>query len=235
MGYCNFGAAKKLQALTVSHMAEGYRNTNLTDIDLGNCQLLQSLEVCGCPNLATPLDFTGCPSLKGVDLRATGVTGVTFATGGYLESAMLPASVSSITGKQLDSLTSLALEGYESLRTLHLEYCSTVDSLSLITNATGLTRVRLLDVDWTAESAEAIVRLLGCGGIDDSGFDTDTAVLTGLAHIGSIGQTKLGLLTAAFPDFTIIYDTLAAEHMVRFLADDGVTVLDSQRIRSLGK
>ena len=230
VGYCNFGSAVKLQALTVSPMADGYSNTNLTDIDLGNCQLLRSLEVCGCPNLAAPLDFTGCPSLEEIDLRATGVTGVTFATGGYLESALLPASVSSITGKRLDSLTSLALEGYDSLRTLHLEYCSTVDSLSLITNATGLTRVRLLDVDWTAESAEAIVRLLSCGGIDDSGFDTDAAVLTGLAHIGSIGQTKLGKLTAAFPNFAIVYDTLADEHTVRFLADDGETVLDSQLV-----
>ena len=229
VGYCNFGSAVKLQSLVVSNMSVGYSNTNMTDIDLGNCKLLQTLSICCCPNLTVPLTFAGCPSLKTVDLRASGVTGVTFATDGYLESASLPASIASITAKKLDSLETLTFEGYSALRTLDMEYCNAVDSLAIITAATGLTRVRLIDVDWVAENGEAIVRLINCGGIDDSGFDIVKAVCTGAAHITTIGPTKVSQLEEAFPSLTVTYDSLAQEHTVRFLQDDG-TVLDTQLV-----
>ena len=230
VGYCNFGAAVRLQALTVSPYDAKYSNTNMTSIDLGNCKLMRTMEICGCPNLAVPLSFDGCPSLETVDLRGTGVTGVTFATGGYLVSALLPGSIASITAKQMDSLETMSLVSYASLRTLHMEYCSKADSLAIVTNATGLTRVRLLGVDWTTENADALVRLTSAGGIDDSGFDTETAIVTGIAHIGGLSQSKLDALTAAFPDLGIAYDTITAEHTVRFLDEDGVTVLDTQII-----
>ena len=230
VGYCNFGAAKKLQSLVVSPYDTAYSNTNMTSIDLGNCQLLESLELCGCPNLAIPLSFAECPSLKTVDLRKTGVTGVTFATGGYLVSAMLPGTIASITAKNMDSLVTLALDSYAALRTLHMEYCPEADTLAIASGATGLTRVRLLDIDWTTENADALVRMISAGGIDDSGFDTDTAIITGKVHIGSLSQGKLTAITAAFPDLAIVYDSLTAEHTVRFLAEDGETVLDTQVI-----
>lgn len=230
VGYCNFGAAKKLQALVVSPYDAGYKNTNMASIDLGNCQLLKTLELCGCPNLAAPLSFTGCPSLESVDLRGTGVTGVTFATGGYLETALLPGSIASITAKQLDSLTSMTLASYAALRTLHMEYCSKANSLMIATGATGLTRVRLLGIDWTTENADALVRMTIAGGIDDNGFDTDVAIVTGKVHVGGLSQSKLTTIKAAFPDLGIVYDNITPEHTVRFLDEDGTTVLDTQLV-----
>lgn len=230
VGYCNFGAASKLQAMTVSPYDMNYRNTNLTSIDLGNCQLLKRLELCGCPNLASALDFSGCPSLEEMDLRGTGVTGVTFATGGYLVTAKLPESIASITAKQLSNLETLLLAGYDNLRTLLMEYCSTADSLSLATAATGLTRVRLVDINWTSENAETLVRLSQVGGIDDSGFDSSTAVVTGTAHIGSLSQTKYNTLSVAFPELAIIYENISAEYTVNFWDEDGTKLLDMQLV-----
>ena len=229
-GYNNFSTARKLQSLVLSPMDADYSNTNMTNIDLSNCPLLEHLEICGCPNLAVPLDFSGCPSLKELDLRGTGVTGVTFATGGRIQTVKLPATVASIAAKQEDDFDTLQMEGTDALRSLILEYCAALNSLNLAVNAPGLTRIRMLGVNWTAPTSEAIMNLSQIGGIDDNGFDTARAVITGQAHIGSISETRINTLGDIFPELAITYDELAAEHTITFYSDDGVTVLDVQHV-----
>ena len=230
VGVCDFSPAVKLQSLVVSDYDPNYSNTNITDINLGNCRLLKSLSICGCPNMAVPLSFNGCPNLELLDIRGSGITGVSFAVGGRITTAQLSNTVTSISGKNLESLVNITMQSYKQLRTLHIENCPAVNSLEMVTAATELTRVRLIDVSWQMANANALVRLSEANGIDDSGFDITTPVVTGEAHVTTLSQSKLNLLSATFANLAVTYTTISPEYVVRFLSDDGNIVLDEQII-----
>lgn len=230
VGYTNFGAAKKLQKLILSSYVLGYANTNINSLDVSNCTLLKVLEVCGCPNLTAPMDFTTIRTLDTVDLRGSGVSSVVFADGGTLVTAKLPAALTSVKCLSLYDLTTMTVESYTNLRTVQIEYCSTVNLADIINKATGITRVRLLDVDLALTNAEGLVRLTKAGGIDDNGYDVADPIITGEAYIGTLSQSKLDAIHAAFPNLVVTYGTIAPEYTVRFLMDDGTTVLESQTV-----
>ena len=75
--------------------------------------------------------------------------------------------------------------------------------------------------------SSALVRISKIGGVDDDGYNTEHAVLTGDAHVDYISETRLSNLTAAFPGLTITFGETLEEHTVRFVLENG-TVWDEQ-------
>ena len=229
IGLCDIGYAEKLQELIVGSDAEGYVNENLKTFSVGNNALLEYLNLQNLPNLVQTVNFTACQNLEEFYAEGSGITGVQFAPGGKLRVAHLPA-IANLSAKNLAFLDDLQIESLDNMTTLIVENCDTIDTLDMVDKAKNLTRVRLIGIDWNTDDT-TLNYLLTLGGVDETGYNTATSVLSGTAHIPVARQQTLDQYAAAWPDLDVTYDTLMTQYKVTFVNDDKEhTVLDVQYV-----
>ena len=192
--------ATNLQRLEIGSDVEGYSNPNLEGLTIGNSKMLEYLDVRNCPNVTGTLDLSGCVSLSEVYLENTAFTGITFATGGLLQTAHLP-SPTALTMRELIYVEDLSFEGADNLTTLRAEDCIFDDNATLTIGATSTTQgtkdiilgivdssprlniVRLIGLDWMLGSSDTLNRLMAMRGIGDDGYNVNQSVLAGSAYI----------------------------------------------------
>lgn len=211
VGYFNVAAAKKLRSLKLGDGTTGYSNTNAEVITVGNNTLLESLDIRNCPNIVQGLDLTGCGALQTLEAVGSGITGVSFARGGKIKKAHVPA-ISSLSAIALKDLEELTLTAYTALRTLRIENCPTINEKTIIETATGLTRIRVLGVNWTLQNTDLLDRLVALKGLDENDHNLETSVLTGAAYVPVMRQAKLAAYRAAWTDLDITYQTLVQQY-----------------------
>lgn len=228
VGYFNVAAAKKLRSLKLGDGTTGYSNTNAEVITVGNNTLLESLDIRNCPNIVQGLDLTGCGALQTLEAVGSGITGVSFARGGKIKKAHVPA-ISSLSAIALKDLEELTLTAYTALRTLRIENCPTINEKTIIETATGLTRIRVLGVNWTLQNTDLLDRLVALKGLDENDHNLETSVLTGAAYVPVMRQAKLAAYRAAWTDLDITYQTLVQQYLVTFKNYDG-TVLHTEYV-----
>ena len=197
----DFSKASKLQVLTIGNTTEGYSNGFLTTLNMGNNTLLRTLDVRNCLNLTGTLNLTNCPNLETVEATGTALSGVSFAPGGKIAHAHLPA-ISAITIKNLLYLTDLTIAGYTNLLRIVAENCPTVDLVDMITKAVNLQRLRATEVDWNVDD-EWLKKLLDLAGIDAAGYEITQSVLTGTAHLPMTDTFTLARYNDTWQDLTI--------------------------------
>ena len=242
VGRSDFSAATKLRSLQIGSTAEGYSNNNLTEIGFGTNTMLEHLYIQNCPNVAQTLDLSGCQSLRDLDIRGSGFTGVTFALGGLLENAQL-CSPASLNMRSLYNLTdeNFTLESYENLSSIRLEDCPNISTLALVNNANNLTRIRVLGVDWKLAETTLLNRLLKLMGLDenDRTITVDStselygihggSVLTGEVYVsGQVRDQELTNYDKSWDNLDVTYDAtqLVQQYLVTYVnADDENTVL----------
>lgn len=223
VGYFNIATAKKLRHLKLGDGSSGYQNTNVETIGVGNNTLLETIDIQNCPNITQGLDLTGCPSLNSLEAKGSGLTGVSFAKGGNIITANLPA-VASFSAVALNALETLTFESYTALRTARIEACPTIDTLDFIQQATGLTRIRILDVEWRLQSTDLLDRLVALRGLDESDHNLERSVITGSVFVPIMRQSKLSAYNTAWSDLEVSYDTLIQQYLVTFKNWDGTTL-----------
>ena len=220
--------ASRLKVLNAGNKTEGYDNPYLTTITLGANYLLEVLNVENISGLTQSLNLSALNNLKELYAHGTNAGGVTFANGGAIQIAELPA-ITSMSAKNLAYLTDLDVESYDKLTTLTLENCSTIDILNIFELAQNLNRVRLTGVDWTLTDDSLLKRIYKMAGVDKNDYNVAQSVLAGKVHVPVMKQQQLADYQAAWPDLEITYDTLVAQYIVTFKNDDG-TVLDIQYV-----
>lgn len=223
-----FGNAKKLKELIIGNDTEGYQNSFITELNLGNNTLLEKLDVQNTPNLTEPLNLSNCGNLQELYAHGSGLTGVTFADGGMIEIAELPA-INSVTMKNLVYLTDFDISSYNNLTTLVIENCDTVDIKTLFEQAPNINRVRITGVEWTLDDTSLLEKIYGMAGIDKSGFNISQSVLAGKVHVATIRQQLLYEYQKTWPDLEITFDTMIEQFAVTFKNYDG-TVLEVQYV-----
>ena len=224
VGYANFSMAKKLTKLKLGDGASDYSNPNLTGVDVGNNELLTELDVRNCPNLAATVDLSGCTALETVRASGSGIKAVTLPVGGKVHTLDLPGSITNLTVREQKSITSFTCAGYGSLTTLQIEHSPGVPVAAIVTAATNLSRARLIGVSLELQDAAVLRRLAAVGGIDASGGNTDTAVVTGTCHIASIGDKELAQFRTLWPGLTIQTGAVVQMFTVTFKDHDGSTL-----------
>lgn len=224
VGYANFSMAKKLTKLKLGDGASDYSNPNLTGVDVGNNELLTELDVRNCPNLAATVDLSGCTALETVRASGSGIKAVTLPVGGKVHTLDLPGSITNLTVREQKGITSFACAGYGSLTTLQIEHSPGVPVAAIVAAATNLSRARLIGVSLELQDAAVLRKLAAVGGIDASGGNTDTAVVTGTCHISSIGDKELAQFRALWPGLTIQTGTVVQMFTVTFQDHDGSTL-----------
>ena len=232
-GSVNVSKATKLTKLKVGDAKSGYSNTNLTSLSVGTNKLLSVIDVRNCPNLTAPLALSNCPGIEEIYATGTAITGVELPPSGYLKKLYLPNTITNLTLRNQTHIETFSCAGYTNLTTLRIENCVNVPIATIVNAATNLSRVRLLDVSLTCDDETLINKLMACGGLDETGNNTEKSVVTGTMHIATIAPSKLTEIQAYYPNLTVTYDTLKSEYTVTFVNYDG-TVLDTQKVVKYG-
>lgn len=230
VGYANFSMANKLTSLKIGTSildddgVETYQNTRLTELYIGNNELLTELDIRNCINLATTLDLSGCAGIETIRAGGSSITGLTLPVGCNLQTANLPGTMTNLTLRNATRLTSLTMEGYSSLTTLRIENTPNVPLETIINGATSLERVRLVNVEWTATDEEGLTttinRLLSSGGLTVEGANTSKSVVNGRVNIDSISDELLYTINTNFPDLIVVVDGVAT-YLLRYVNHDG--------------
>ena len=229
-GSVNVSNAEKLIELKVGDSTEGYSNPNLKELSVGTNKLLRKVDVRNCPSLTTAIDLSECPSIEEVYATGTSITGVEFPASGCLRIAHLPGTITNLTLKHQLHIEELTFAGYDSIKTVLIEDCPTVNSLDILKRATNVERVRLTNVNWEYDDASILYELIerDLAGIDENGVNIDAMWVDGKCHIKALTGDEYAYIKTAYPYLTISYDTLSSQLI--FMSEDGETELTRQTI-----
>lgn len=222
------GTASKLKELTIGNTTEGYDNPYFTALTTGANYLLEKLNVENVSGLTQSLNLSALSNLRELYAHGSNASGVTFADGGKIEIAELPA-ITSATMKNLVYLANLDITDLSKLTTLTVENCNTIDLLTILDSAPNLNRVRIIGIDWNLEDTSLLERLYALKGIDKNGYNADQSVLTGKVHVPVIRQQQLLDYQKAWTDLEIVADTIIEQFAVTFMNADG-NVLEVQYV-----
>lgn len=224
----NFSMATKLQSLKIGDNTEGYSNTNLTDLQLGNNTLLSVLDVRNCPNLTQTVDLRGCSNIEEVYFDGTSITAAQLPNGGILRVLHLPDTVTNLTLRNQQNITDFTLNDYSLISTLRLENCGDLmDEAVDIVNDMQTGNIRLVGIDWDFDDGSdfktTFNKIDTCGGIDDTdiGFPTAVAQLQGAVHTPMASSAYFNTLQSRYPYVTFTADELT--NMVKQLLEGTLT------------
>ena len=231
----NTAPATKLKELIIGNSTEGYDNPYFNSLTTGSNYLLEKINIENVSGLNQSLNLSALNNLKELYASGSNASGVTFADGGKIEIAELPA-INTLIMKNLIYLTTLDIVDFSKLTDLTVENCNTVDLLTILDNAPNINRVRLTGVDWTLKNGlvedgedkeiPLLNRLYNMYGKDKDGFNVDKSVLSGKVHVPIIRQQKLREYKEAWSDLYITYNTEILQYPVMFVNDDGSPLLD---------
>lgn len=219
-GVIDVSAASKLVELIVGNHTEGYTNDNFREISLGTNRLLKRLDLTNCTGLGkhaqTALDLTGCPNIESVEALGTSLLSVNLPDSGYLRKLHLPGTINNLNIKNQLYIEDFILESYKNIRTLCIDNCPTLDTVSMLEKCkTGdqytVDRVRLTGISWNLENIEFLRTLYGLKGLDENGQNTDSAYLIGTCHIKELTGAEMKEINEHFPYLTITFDTLRSQ------------------------
>ena len=246
VGEFNSAAATKLREIKLGDEDPNYENLRLgvkNSVTVGNNNLLESVNVANCKLFGTGtqkvLDLSGCSGLKEVIATGTQLRGVSLPNGGHLQTLKLPSTITNFTVQNQANLQAPVFEGYGNLETLRVENTPNIPIETLILQNPNLSRLRLMDLDWTVSSASALQQIYDrlvaenthgdriIGGLDAEGMNTPTAVISGIVRVSeSVSSALLAGFTDNFPDLLVIANGQAT-CTVRFRDWDG-TLLNTQ-------
>lgn len=214
-----FGNAAKLKKLIVGNHTPGYSNPYMETLNLGNNYLLKTLDLTGCDGLKGELNMAKLGNLETLIADGTSLESVTFATNGKINTASLPATITTAIMKNLNYLTdNTFVLPTDKLDTFTEENCPYIDEKSIVEKSINtLTEVRLTGIDWILESTDILNKIL-------SKFKNH---LTGKIHIaGGVRQRELDAYAKAWPDLKITYNTMITQYPATFLNWDGTPILN---------
>ena len=232
LGDNDFSMASRLQSLVIGSDVEGYENTFMTGLALGNNKLLEYLDIRNVTGLNSVVDLSKCHNLIELRAEGSGATGIIFANGGKLEEAYIPA-VTSLTMKNLNNIKVLDVASYEKLQKLIVENIYGVDTYEIVNSSLSLNTIRLVGINWNKdfniENTAILDRMYDMRGVDNNGYETGKSVVTGYIWVASGKSREMDEFNELWPYLTIEADAVTPQFVVTFINDDG-TVLDVQYV-----
>ena len=211
VGYADFSHAVKLQSLKLGDESASYSNGNLTELYLGNNELLRTIDVRNCPALTQAVDISGCINIESVYFDGTSITGLALPNGGILKTLHLPAALTNLTIRNQTLITDFQIPTYENITTLRLENVSQViDPLAILRQIQAGSRVRIIGFSIEAENTDEIRELMGLldtmRGLDENGGNVEIAQVSGTVHTEFVTGAELASFHERYPDIKVTYD-----------------------------
>ena len=216
VGSADFSKAVKLQALKIGDVSESYSNGNLTELYLGNNELLRTLDVRNCPALSQAVDISGCTNIEHIYFDGTAITGIDLPKGGIIKTLHLPGTLANLSIIGHSGITDFVLPSVENLSTCRLENIGNgIDTKALLPTLPSGCRVRVIGFDWTVVNETELTTLKATldtmRGLNENGGNEETAQLFGTIHIGTITGAVLKAFKDSYPDITIAYEHLTSK------------------------
>ena len=228
VGYADFSKAVKLQALKIGDSDSGYSNGNLTELYLGNNELLRTLDVQNCPNLTQPVDLSGCANIEHIYFDGTAITGVDLPKGGILKTLHLPGTLANLSIIGHPGITDFVLPSKENLSTCRLENIgSGIDVKTMLGSLPAGCRTRVIGFAFSVSSESELTalkaRLDTMRGLNENGGNEEQAQLLGTIQINSVTGATVKAFREKYPDVTINYKNISS--ICYFYNYDGTSVL----------
>ena len=216
VGYADFSKAVKLQALKIGDADPAYSNGNLTELYLGNNELLRSIDVRNCPMLSQAVDLSGCANIEHIYFDGTAITGLDLPKGGIIKTLHLPGTLANLSVIGHPGITDFSLPSTEKLSTLRLENIGDgIDTLAMIKSLPEGCRVRVIGFDWTVASETELTALKTIldtmRGINENGGNEDLAQLSGTIRIDTITGAVMKKVRDVYQDILILYKNLTSK------------------------
>jgi hypothetical protein len=211
VGYANFSSAVKLTKLKLGDEASDYQNTHLTELYVGNNELLSELDIRNCVSLSQAVDLSGCIGIETVLAGGSHVAAINLPVGGKVKYLELPETITNLTIKEQTKIATFTNSNFPDLTTLDIENSNGVPVWDILMASEKLNRVRLIGVKCDLRGQtddtllnEYLAKLKTCGGLDASGLNTDNAVLSGYLYVDSITDEQINDLNALYPDLIVV-------------------------------
>lgn len=228
VGDNDFSKATRLQRLVIGSNIDGYSNSYMKILKLGNNRLLEYLDVRNVTGLSEPIDLSQCGNMLELYGQGSGTTGVIFANGGKIKKFYLP-SIVSLTARNLSYIQDYDIESYNNLQTLIVENTPIINTYNIVNSSPMLQSVRLVGINWSIENTETLEHLISLRGHNSDGNEISQSVLIGSVFIPTIEQKEYNDFATAWSDLEITYNTMVLQHPVTFVNEDG-TILDIQYV-----
>lgn len=226
VGDNDFSKASRLQSLIIGSDTEGYENTFMTKINVGNNKLLEHLDIRKVTGLNSVVDLSSCGNLIELHAENSGATGVIFANGGKVEKAYIP-SITSLTVKNLNYLEEFEVESYDNLQTLVVENTPFINTYNVVNISPNLKTIRLIGMNWDVSygitNTSILDRIVTMRGISNTGGEIPLSVLAGFIYVSVIKEHDLNNYQSYWNDLDIQYPSggLINQFAVTFVNDDG--------------
>lgn len=229
----------KLGDSQIENGEETYFNDNLCNDDneritIGALKKLRGLDIRNCRRVRVGVDLSGCDAIEEVLAEGTNTTGITFPTGGNLQTVHLPASVNTLILCNHPNITDFQIGGWENMRTLWLEGLNDPDNLEngpiniqqIYNVVPANCALHLAGFEWTATSVAEINAWLAAmdqhHGLVLEGNDVvevDDVQLECTINIDTITGAEYAAIKMGHPGVTIRYNTITSQ--LRFWDFDG--------------
>lgn len=243
-----FSKAVRLKNLKIGSNVTGYSNPNLTELDVQNSSLLESIDCRNCPNLKTNIYLEGSPRLKEAYFEGTGITGVDLVDGGAIETLHLPSTINTLTLLNLDKLTDLIIPSYSGIQRLMLANISN----SLVNPVTVLAamptgaavNIQGLNLEMTDNTEieaflDELDRMTGVtrdrntdGAWIYHPYDTAQTSVAGQIHTALLTGEQVSQYTARYPYILFDADSITSE--LKYYNYDGSELLYTETVNKNG-
>lgn len=247
IGFAGFSNAVRLQELKIGGYSSSNTNDKLTELVLGENILLKKVDASYSPNLGTGtqqfIDLSNCKNIQEVNFLGTSIKGVKLPNGGILKTLKLPATVTNLTIRNQNKLTTFSMQGYDNLTTLWLENIneSVVPITQILQGMKSESRVRLIGVNWSYNYSFEAINILESlntfSGLDENGNNTDNAQISGNLHIGTVysdEQARLTELLSLYPNINFTYDILHISNKITRLVERTARTANSDSVTKVG-
>lgn len=215
----DFSKASKLKVLVIGNSTEGYNNSFLKILNMGNNTLLETLDVRNCGSLAGSLNLSSCNNLISLYAEGSALTSVTFSSNGKVQTAHLPGTLNTLSMRYLNYLTDLQVESWDNMESLTI-HGGIVDMLGIVTEtADTVQTLNLIGIDWELGDTSLLNMIL----------KMNSSILSGKVYIsGQIRNQEVLSYANAWNDLVVTFDedNLVQQHKVTYVnADPDNTVL----------
>lgn len=200
----NLNNCTALRVLDVSCSAG---QSTLNALLVAGCKNLRSLNMGGLQSASfTTIDLSTNSKLETFRASKSALTGVTFAQGSPLTSAVLPATIQTLELRYLAKLSNagLTLEGTSNVTRLVVDGCTLLDWKQIYDRCANVKYLRVTGVNMEGDGT-LLRNLLSVGGVDEAGGNTPTCRLVGTYRLTNYLEDALyEELREHFPELNII-------------------------------
>lgn len=228
VGRNDFSKASRLQKLVIGSNRDGYYNSFMEEIALGNNKMIEYLDIRNVTGLNKVVDLSECENLRELHAENSSTPGVIFANGGRIEKFYIP-DVASLTLRNLNYIEDFSIANYRNLQTLVVENTPAIDTYEIVNNALKLQTLRLIGINWRIDTTDIFNRMLNMRGFNNDNVEIAQSVLTGYVYVPIIKSQQKLEYKIAWPDLDVESDVEIPQYAVTFVDYDG-TVLDVQYV-----